>query len=95
MTDAEVMIDFGRSRFDISLPPLSPERGWATLDVIDGELRHGDVDLKGSTGPINFLSLWPLSCREGGEPGTTVMHPGDRVAATIIACLQQALTMDR
>lgn len=86
-------VDFGRSRFSISLPPLSPERGWATLDVAGGGLRLGDADHNDLTGTINFLSLWPLTCPRGSEPGTTTMSSEDGIAATIFTCFYDALAV--
>lgn len=86
----DLAVDFGKSEFKISLPPLALEKGWATLNITDGGLRIGETELEELTGSVQLLSLWPLTCPRRDELATVTNRNSDGVAGTIVSCLYDA-----
>jgi|GEM_PF-4232096 len=92
--DETLAVDFGQTRLNLSLPPLSPEKGWATVNVVNGGLRLGDAELNDLTGTINLLSFSPLRCP--GERGaeTSETEGADGSDTQIANCLYESFAKD-
>jgi len=92
--DEVLAVDFGESELNGSLPPLSPEKGRASVNIVGGGLRLGDAALKDLTGTINFLSFSPLACPKEPNAGSSEINGEEESATRITNCLYESFAKD-